>query len=165
MNRPKKITPKKGEESVWDYPRPPKMEPTTKDLKVIHRSVLLAHTNKSYRMLETSHPPVYYFPQEDVKQNFLIQSTKQTFCEFKGIAHYYHLKFENELIKDAAWYYPEPKEKYAAIRNFITFYPSKVEACYVNDEKVIAQAGDFYGGWITQDIKGPFKGIEGSWGW
>jgi len=161
----KKIKPKAGQESVWDYPRPPKLERTNKHLKIIFNGETIAETNRAFRVLETSHPPVYYFPPEDVRTEFLTEAAGSSFCEWKGAAGYYDLTVSGKLVKNAAWFYANPSEKFAAIKDYIAFYPSTMDACYVNDELVQAQEGDFYGGWITSDIVGPFKGGAGTWGW
>ena len=161
----KKIQPKAGEESVWDYPRPPKLESTNKHLKIIFGGEVIAETNRAFRVLETSHPPVYYFPPADVGMEFLTQNGGSSFCEWKGAAVYYDLKFGERFIKNAAWFYSNPAENFAAIKNYLAFYPSKMDACYVDGELVQSQEGDFYGGWITKNIVGPFKGGAGTWGW
>ena len=164
----KRIPPGPGQESVWDYPRPPKLEPTTKHLKVFWKDQLLASTNSAFRVLETSHPPVYYIPPNDIDWNWLrADQQKQSFCEWKGTASYWDIISPEgqTLSKAAAWSYAKPNINFAPIQDFLAFYPSRVTACYVNDERVQAQAGDFYGGWITKDIVGPFKGEPGTWGW
>jgi uncharacterized protein (DUF427 family) len=162
----KRIPPKSGQESVWDYPRPPRLERTTKQLKVIYKGYTIAETNRAYRVLETSHPPVYYFPPEDINMNFLQKRAGQrTFCEFKGSAEYWNIMTDKGEVLSAAWSYPDPNARFLDIKGYLAFYASKVDACYVNDELVQTQEGDFYGGWITEDIVGPFKGGPGTWGW
>lgn len=162
----KRIPPKPGQESVWDYPRPPRLERINKHLRVEFNGRVIAETNLGYRMLETSHPPVYYFPPESVHMEFLHPSTgRSTFCEFKGEAAYWDLIVGDRESKRAAWSYPAPRPVFQLIADYLAFYPDRVDACYVNDERVQAQEGDFYGGWITSDIVGPFKGGEGTWGW
>ncbi len=161
----KRIEPKAGQESVWDYPRPPRLERTNKHLKIVFGGEIIAESNRTFRILETSHPPVYYFPPEDVQVKFLFENTNSSFCEWKGRAGYFDLLIGGKLIKNAAWFYAQPTESYAEIENFIAFYPSKMDACYVNDELVQTQEGDFYGGWITSEIVGPFKGGAGTFGW
>lgn len=160
-----KIEPKAGQESVWDYPRPPRLERTDKHLKVIFNGEIIAETRLAYRVLETSHPPVYYFPPADVRMDFLTQTQDSSFCEWKGRAGYFTLKAGERIVENAAWFYPDPTSGFAAIKDYIAFYPSKMDACFVNDEPVQAQAGDFYGGWITAEIVGPFKGGAGTRGW
>jgi uncharacterized protein (DUF427 family) len=108
---------------------------------------------------------VYYIPPEDVRSEFLRPSRRHTCCEFKGEASYYDLVVAGREVKEAAWYYPEPSPGYEAIRDHLAFYPGRVDAAWVDDERVTAQAGDFYGGWITSEIEGPFKGAPGTAGW
>jgi len=161
----KRIEPKENQESVWDYPRPPRVEKTSKTLKVIFNGEIIAQTNNSYRVLETSHPPAYYIPQEDINMNYLESTSRTTFCEFKGAASYWTITVGDKSATNAAWSYPNPTSGFDVIKDHICFYASKMDACYVDDELVQPQAGDFYGGWITSDIVGPFKGGEGTWGW
>lgn len=162
----RRIKPGLGQESVWDYPRPPALEPTSKHLKILLGDTVIAETNRAYRVLETSHPPVYYFPPEDIRMHHLqANASGQSFCEWKGAARYWDSILDNYTIPRLAWSYPGPSQRFRPIAGFLAFYPSKATACYVNDEKVQAQAGDFYGGWITEDIIGPFKGEPGTWGW
>lgn len=157
--------PKLNQESVWDYPRPPRVEDVPKFVQVVFNGVPLATTHRAKRVLETSHPPVYYIPPEDVWMEYLFETEKSSFCEFKGVAHYYTIKiYEREAI-DAAWFFPYPNPGYEGIKNYIAFYPAKMEACYVDSERVKPQEGGFYGGWITRDIIGPFKGAPGTLGW
>ncbi len=162
----KKITPKLGQESVWDYPRPPKIETTRKTLRVVHNDVVIAQTNRGFRILETSHPPTYYIPPQDVQLEYLqLVAHKTSFCEYKGAAGYYHLKLKDQLVHNVAWFYANPSPQYQALQNHLCFYASKVDACYVDNEQVQAQEGDFYGGWITSQVVGPFKGGANTWGW
>ena len=166
MIHPQRIEPQPGQESVWDYPRPPRLERSAKEIKIVFNEVVIATSSNTYRVLETSHPPVYYIPPDDIKMEYLDPvASGRSFCEWKGLAGYYNLSVKNKLVKNAAWYYPQPTEKFIPIKNYLAFYPSKMDACYIDGELVKAQAGDFYGGWITKDIVGPFKGEAGSWGW
>lgn len=165
MMFPQRIKPQIGQESVWDYPRPPRIELSSKRVQVVFNDVIIADTQRSKRVLETSHPPVYYIPPEDVDPLYLQKSFHQTYCEWKGIANYYHITVEEEHTLNAAWYYGNPTPYFAILKNHLAFYPSRVDACYVNGEKAQAQPGDFYGGWITKDIVGPFKGDIGTSGW
>jgi len=165
MKHPKAIKPKQGEESVWDYPRPPKLEKVNGSVEVHFDGRRIASSNNALRILETSHPPTIYIPPSDIDQDVLIKSERSTFCEWKGKGYYYHLRSEETRIQNAAWYYPNPKPTYSALKNHLSFYPSKVESCYINGEKVEAQEGDFYGGWITSKIVGPFKGPPNTFGW
>ncbi|CAN5426396.1 DUF427 domain-containing protein [soil metagenome] len=161
----KRIEPKAGQESVWDYPRPPKLEATNKHLKIVFNGEIIAETNRAFRVLETSHPPVYYFPPEDVRMEFLSEAGGSSFCEWKGRAGYYDLQIGKKHVENIAWFYPNPTQNFAEIKGYLAFYPSKMDACFINDELVQAQKGDFYGGWITSEIVGPFKGGAGTWGW
>jgi uncharacterized protein (DUF427 family) len=156
---------KNKKESVWDYPRPPRVEQSSNHIRVIFNGRAIAETNQALRILETSHPPVYYIPPGDVQQQFLSRTGHRSYCEFKGQATYYTLKVGEKVATNAAWSYHNPLKGYESIRDHIAFYPSRVDACYVNEERVIAQEGDFYGGWITSDIEGPFKGGAGTEGW
>jgi uncharacterized protein (DUF427 family) len=145
-------------ESVWDYPRPPRCEATAKEIAVMFNNVEIARTRRAYRVLETSHPPVYYIPPEDVRMECMQRSNASSFCEWKGSAGYYDVSVNGSLARQAAWFYASPTAPFAAIKNHIAFYPQKMQDCFVNGEKVIPQPGRFYGGWITSDIQGPFKG-------
>ncbi len=152
-------------ESVWDYPRPPRLEATPKKVRVIFGGETVAESERCYRVLETSHPPVYYIPREDIREEFLVRASGRSFCEFKGSASYWSLKVGDRVSPTAGWSYESPKQPFASIRGFIAFYASRVDECYVDGEIVKAQPGDFYGGWITSDITGPFKGGAGTSGW
>lgn len=153
-------------ESVWDYPRPPRLEPTERRLRIVHRGVLLAETTRALRVLETSHPPVYYLPPEDVAMQYLKASQqRQSFCEFKGLASYWDLGIDGEPVKGVAWSYANPTARFAALRDYLAFYANRVDECWVDDERVQPQPGDFYGGWITSQVSGPFKGAPGTMGW
>jgi len=132
---------------------------------VVFNGEVVAETTHAQRVLETSHPPVYYIPPEDVRLQYLEPSSWHTFCEFKGRASYVTLRVGDRVSKDAGWTYPDPTPGYETLRGAIAFYPSRVDACFVDDEPVTAQPGDFYGGWITADVVGPFKGGPGSSGW
>lgn len=159
-------------ESVWDYPRPPRLEPTPSHLRVSHRGVLIAETRRGMRVLETSHPPVFYIPPEDTRMDLLRPSqARRSFCEFKGVAMYWTLEVPGaggnnpDMVEDVAWSYPEPSPGFAPLRDFLAFYASRVDECTVDGEHVQAQAGDFYGGWIISRVSGPFKGAPGTRGW
>ena len=160
-----RIPPGPGQESVWDYPRPPRLEDSTRRIRVVFNGVTIADTQRAKRILETSHPPVYYITPKDVRMDLLTPARRTTFCEWKGAASYYTLTMDSKTVEQAAWYYPQPNRQYAAIRDCIAFYPSKMGACYVDDERVTPQLGDFYGGWITSEIVGPFNGDPGTTGW
>jgi len=157
--------PKRGQESVWNYPRPPRLERVNQQIKVEFGGLVLAETTQGYRLLETASPPVYYFPPFDVRIAYFMVSSKQTVCKWRGVARYWDLRVEKRVALDAAWSYPHPRKGYEGICDYFGFYPSKVDACYVGKEKVRAQAGEFYGGWITSKILGPFKGEPGTEFW
>lgn len=159
------VTPSPGQESVWDYPRPPRLEETDERVKVVFGGVTLAYTARAKRVLETSHPPVYYIPPEDIRTEYLTLARGTSFCEWKGAARYYDVSTEERMERRAAWFYPDPVPAYRGLKNCVAFYPSLMDACWVGGEKVRAQEGDFYGGWITSDIVGPFKGGPGTWSW
>ena len=155
-----------GVESVWDYPRPPRLEATARRLRIVHGGVVIADTVRALRVLETSHPPVYYLPQQDLKMAVLRPSSRRgSFCEFKGVASYWDLAVAGAVVPGVAWSYGAPTRAYAALKDHLAFYASRVEECTVDGERVQAQPGDFYGGWITSEVRGPFKGIPGSQGW
>jgi uncharacterized protein (DUF427 family) len=162
---PERIIPEPGQESVWDYPRPPRLEDTSKHIQIIFNGVTIADTHHAKRVLETSHPPVYYIPPEDIKLEYLVKSPRSTYCEWKGQGAYYTVVVGDKHSENVAWYYPKPTEAFAEIKDHVAFYPDPMDACYVDGEKVASQPSNFYGGWITSDIVGPFKGAPGSWGW
>ncbi|HEY2014131.1 MAG TPA: DUF427 domain-containing protein [Bryobacteraceae bacterium] len=154
-----------GQESVWDYPRPPRLEPTARRIRVIFAGETIAESTKAYRVLETSHPTVYYIPPDDVRTGALVRAPGGSFCEFKGEASYWSVQAGGRMAPDAAWSYDSPTGPFGAIRGYLAFYAGRVDACFVDEEKVEPQPGGFYGGWITPDVTGPFKGGPGSQGW
>lgn len=145
-----------GQESVWDYPRPPRLEDTSKHIIVVFNGEVIVDSPRAKRVLETSHPPVYYIPPEDIRMEYLKSDPHSSFCEFKGRANYYSVEVKGKKAIRAGWYSPEPTERFVALKGHVAFYPSQMDACYVADEKVEAQEGDFYGGWITQGYCRPF---------
>jgi uncharacterized protein (DUF427 family) len=163
--KPKKIKPKAGQESVWDYPRPPRAEATNRRIRVVAGGTTIADSVRAWRVLETSHPPVYYIPRSDIHMGYLTPGEGSSLCEWKGRAEYFDVRAGNFIARGAAWSYPEPKPGFNSIQGHIAFYASHVDACYVDDELVKPQPGGFYGGWITGDVIGPFKGVPGSNGW
>ncbi len=163
--RPRPIKPGPGQESVWDYPRPPRLEATSKHIQVIFNGTIIADTRRGKRVLETSHPPTYYIPFEDVKMEYLLPTSRSTFCEWKGGAAYFTVAVGERRAENAAWCYPNPTSSFADIKDYVTFYPAQMEACYVDGEQVIPQPGNYYGGWVTSDVVGPFKGEPGTMGW
>ncbi len=160
-----RIAPQPGQESVWDYPRPPRLEDSARHLQVIFNGVVIAETRRAQRVLETSHPPVYYIPSEDVRMEYLRPAHGSSFCEWKGAARYYTISVGDKIAEAAAWAYPQPSAPYARLKDSIAFYPARMDACLVDGERVQPQPGDFYGGWITHEIVGPFKGAPGTRGW
>lgn len=160
-----RTTPGPGQESVWDYPRPPRIETSRKSIRIEAGGILIAASENAKRVLETSHPPVFYLPPADVQMALLETAKRQTWCEWKGRAIYFDLVVDDRRIEHAAWSYPDPTPAFESIRAHLAFYPSLMDACYVGDEQATAQPGDFYGGWITKDIVGPFKGAPGTMGW
>ncbi len=165
FSRPEPIEPGPGQESVWHYPRPPRLEMVSDKLRVILAGETIAETDHGYRVLETSHPPVYYIPPSDVRHDCLVAAPEHSLCEFKGMARYWTLDVRGTRAEKAAWSYPDPTEAFRALKDFLAFYASRVDGCWVGNERVEAQTGDFYGGWITSRIVGPFKGPRGTLGW
>ena len=162
---PHRIEPGPGQESVWDYPRPPKLDPVGRHVVVKLGETVVADTTRAVRVLETSHPPSYYLPRVDIRSDCLAPAAGSSGCEWKGMASYWTVRSEDGVVDErGAWSYEEPFEKFASIRGYLSFYPSRF-ACFVDGERVLPQAGGFYGGWVTPDLAGPFKGEPGSAGW
>lgn len=153
------------QESVWDYPRPPRLEFVSKHLSVSHSGTELVSTNSAVRVLETSHPPTYYLPIKDFLPGVLVPVSGQTHCEYKGVASYFDLVVGSQKIKRAAWTYENPNKGFEPLVGKVAIYANMVDRCTVGDEVVQPQEGDFYGGWITSNIIGPFKGAPGTMGW
>ncbi len=153
------IDPAKGQESVWDYPRPPKIVSDSRIITVKHSGKILAKTASAIRILETASPPTFYLPPSDINFDVLKKATGASRCEWKGLAHYWDFELNDLHISDVAWSYPAPFKDYQQIEGYLAFYPSKVE-CFINDERVRPQPGGFYGGWITDEIVGPVKGED-----
>jgi uncharacterized protein (DUF427 family) len=154
------------QESVWDYPRPPGLVPCERRVRVEHGGVVVADSERALRVLETASPPTIYVPAADVKTGLLEHAPhKQTFCGWKGEASYFHLRGEEGVAEHAVWTYREPKEPYGALRDHYAFYAGRVDACFLDDERVKPQGGAFYGGWVTAEIAGPYKGEPGTEGW
>ncbi|MEV6635177.1 DUF427 domain-containing protein [Actinoplanes sp. NPDC051470] len=150
-------------ESVWDYPRPPRVERSARRVRIVHAGLTVADTDRALRVLETSHPPVYYLPRDTV---WGVESVSgRSFCEFKGYAGYWDLVIGDVRVSRAAWSYAKPSAGYEELTGMLAFYPGLVDECTLDGERVRAQPGDFYGGWITADISGPFKGGPGTSGW
>ena len=154
-------------ESVWDYPRPPRVERSHKLVRVVLGGGVIAESGRAHRVLETSHPPVYYVPREDVADGALtLSGGRGTFCEFKGAAGYLDaIGADGTRVPRAAWFYPDPSPGFESIRDAVAFYPALMDECTLDGEIVIAQRGDFYGGWISSEVAGPFKGGPGTRSW
>ncbi|GMN10194.1 DUF427 domain-containing protein [Croceitalea sp. MTPC9] len=155
--------PKKGQISVWDFPRPPAIEKVKKEISVYQEKNCLAKTRNGYAIMETAHPPSYYIPPTDINQNFLIRiPNKKSLCEWKGSAIYWALKTDPEQA--IAWSYPDPFSEFEAIKDHLAFYPQQLN-CFIKQEKVTPQPGKSYAGWITTNLVGPFKGEPGTGHW
>ena len=154
-----------GQESVWDYPRPPRIEPVPDRLRVVFAGITLAETVDGLRVLETSSPPVYYFPPADVRTEFLTRMVHTTLCEWKGLATYWTADVRGRRQEAIAWSHERPDEGYERIAGHFAFYAGLADACFIGDEWVIPQASDYYGGWVTPRIVGPFKGGPGTEAW
>ena len=166
MRRPTPDPVGPGQESVWDYPRPPRVEPTDEHVVVEFGGRVVADTRRALRVLETSHPPVYYVPLDDVADGALRASARRTFCEFKGWATYVDVVgADGRVAADAGWSYPEPVAGFEALADTVAVYPGRMDRCLVDGEEVQAVQGDFYGGWVTSRVAGPFKGAVPGSGW
>ena len=156
----------RASESVWDYPRPPRVEPERRRVRVVHGGETIADSVRALRVLETASPPTVYVPEGDVRTDLLRESeAPDTVCEWKGRARYLDLETEAGPARAIAWTYPDPRDAYAELRGHVAFYAGRVDACYLDDERVRPQPGAFYGGWITDEIAGPYKGEPGTEGW
>ncbi len=151
-------------ENVWDYPRPPRLEQVALPVRIEFGGGIIAATSAAWRVLETSHPPVYYLPR-NAFSCALESRPGRSFCEWKGNAAYWTLRAAAAAAMDAAWSYPDPTPAYLPIRDHLAVYAGRVDACFVGDEPVTPQPGGFYGGWITGNLTGPFKGAPGTRGW
>ncbi len=154
-----------GQESTWDYPRPPRVEPSTEEVRVTFGGEVVAHTRAALRVLETSHPPVYYLPREAFLADVLRATPGTSYCEFKGVAAYLDVQVGGRRAERAAWFYPRPTSPYALLREHVAVYPGLMDAVTVDGEPVRAQEGNYYGGWITSRVVGPFKGAPGTRTW
>jgi uncharacterized protein (DUF427 family) len=165
MARPRRIEPGPGQESVWDYPRPPRVEPTDAHVVIEFGGRVIADTRRAVRVLETSQAPGFYLPPDDVDLSTLVASSRRSTCEWKGTAAYFSVQVGDRVALDAVWSYPEPWVGFEAIARHLAFYAQHMDICTVDGEVVQANEGDFYGGWVTSKVVGPFKGGPGSWGW
>lgn len=152
-------------EDVWRYPRPPALEPVPQELRIVFAGVTVAMTTAAFRVLETSHPPVYYLPRSAFSACTLEPAGGGSVCEWKGEARYWTIRVGKQTAERAAWSYPDPTPAFAAIRDHLAVYAGPMDACFVGADRVTPQPGGFYGGWITPNLKGPFKGGPGSVGW
>jgi uncharacterized protein (DUF427 family) len=163
--RPLPETPGPGQESVWDYPRPPRIEPVTAPVAIRLGGQLIVETRNVVRVLETSHPPVYYLPISDFAPGALVDAEGSSFCEFKGTARYLDVRGGAEVRSACAWNYPHPSPGFELLQDRVAVYAQAMDECTVGGEVVTPQPGGFYGGWITSAVVGPFKGSPGSLAW
>ena len=154
-----------GQESVWDYPRPPRVEASSREVVVVLGGVEVCRTRRALRVLETSHPPGWYLPVADWLAGSLVDAPGSSYCEWKGVASYLTVVGGGVRAERAAWTYRAPVPAYAVLHDTVAVYPGRMDAAFVDGEQVRAQEGGFYGGWITADVVGPFKGAPGSQGW
>jgi uncharacterized protein (DUF427 family) len=152
-------------ENVWDYPRPPDLQPVTLPVRIDFADRTIAETTAAWRVLETSHPPVYYLPRDAFRDCDLLPADGGSFCEWKGAARYWSIRADGKVAERCAWSYADPTPRFKAIRDHLAVYAGPMDACFVNGERVTPQPGGFYGGWITSNLKGPFKGVPKSSGW
>jgi len=158
------IEPDPGQESVWDYPRPPICVDDHREISVRLDNLVVAQTSAAIRVLETASPPTFYLPAGDASLNLLRRGNGSSFCEWKGAATYWSLEHDGQVIDNVGWSYSSPTSAFAKIQSYISFYPALLE-CYVDGERVRPQHGGFYGGWVTNEIVGPYKGQAGTGGW
>lgn len=168
--RPERIEPGPGQESVWDYPRPPICVPSTDRIRVVHCGRTVADSTAAVRVLETSQPPAFYLPRADVDMGLLVASDRRSMCEWKGGASYWSVVIDDApegrvVVPDAAWSYEQPTAGFEAITGHLAFYAQVLDECWVGDERVLPNPGMFYGGWITSAVVGPFKGAAGTLHW
>lgn len=156
--KPTPVEPGPGQESIWDYPRPPRLEETDRRISIYFNGIEIVDTRRAWRVLETSHPPVYYIPRDDILKDCVMENPRTSYCEWKGSARYLDVRVGDRTAEASAWYYPDPTASFEPIRNHVAFYPAAMNRCSVDGEEVAPQPGGFYGGWITSDVVGPFKG-------
>lgn len=166
MVKVRRIEPGPGQESVWDYPRPPRIELSRRVARVVFSGLAVARSIRALKVLETAGAPTYYIPAEDLQTEFLQPSeVPSTWCEWKGNATYFDLRVGDAVAHAAAWTYLEPEPEFEGLKDHYSFYPARLEACYLDHELVRPQPGGFYGGWVTSEIVGPIKGEPGSEWW
>ena len=158
------IEPGLGQESVWDYPRPPIMKEDTRVIDIKYKDISIAKSQRSVRVLETASPPTFYLPPDDINIEFLIENNASSFCKWKGRASYLDFQYKQHIIQSVAWCYHQPLAEFERIKDYLCFYPSKLD-CFVDNIKVKPQPSDFYGGWVTPEVVGPFKGDPGTGRW
>jgi uncharacterized protein (DUF427 family) len=141
------------------------VEDENQRIRIVFNGALIADTKAAKRVLETSHPPVYYLPRDDIRVEFLEEYDGSSWCEWKGRARFFSVRVGDRFAEGVAWCYPEPTQGFKRIEGHLAFYCGSMDACYVGDEQAQPQPGGFYGGWITSDIVGPFKGGPGTMGW
>lgn len=163
--QPKPIQPGPDQQSVWDYPRPPVLQDVPQRIRILLGGQTIADTTAAKRVLETSHPPTYYLPPADIEMELLHEASGGSFCEWKGRAIYFDVRIGNKIVNNAAWAYTNPTAKFVSLKDHLAFYAHLMDACYVGDELATPQPGNFYGGWVTSQVVGPFKGGPGSMGW
>ena len=152
-------------EDVWQYPRPPALQRCTKTVRIEFGGRVIAQTDAAWRVLETSHPPVYYLPREAFRDCEIVSAPGRSLCEWKGTARYWSIRAGGRVAERVAWSYPDPEVAFVDIADHLAVYAGPMDGCFVGGERVVPQPGGFYGGWITSDLKGPFKGGPGSMGW
>ncbi len=150
---------------VADFPRPPAIERVSLPVRIVLGNQTVALTEAAWRILETYHPPTYYLPVACFAAGALIASPRSSFCEWKGLARYFSVAGGSRTEADAAWGYADPTKGYEALRDHVAVYAGRMDACFVGDEEVTPQPGGFYGGWITAEFEGPFKGGPGTDYW
>jgi uncharacterized protein (DUF427 family) len=165
MRVPVRIEPGPGQESVWDYPRPPRVEPCRRRIRAVFAGVTIADSTRGARVLETAGPPTIYVPRADVLTEHLHPASRTTWCEWKGWAAYFDVVVGEQVAPAAAWTYPAPTAPFAVLAGHVAFFPGRMDACCLDGERVRPQPGPFYGGWVTDDIVGPFKGDPGTEHW
>lgn len=154
-----------GQTSVWSFPRPAIAEPSRALVVIRHAGLTIAETRRAWRVVETSHPPSWYLPPDAVAPGLLMPSERRSWCEWKGMARYWHLALPTGVMRDVGWSYPDPTPAFSGIADHIAFYCAPFDACLVDGMRATPQPGGFYGGWVTPDLAGPFKGGPGTMAW
>ena len=154
-----------GQISVWDFPRPAIAERTDAHVRIDHHGTRIADSRSTVRTLETSHPPSYYIPRDDIAPDVLRRADGSSFCEWKGTATYWDVVIGDTVLPRVGWSYADPTPAFAILRDHVAFYAAPFDRCTVDGAVVTPQPGGFYGGWITDAFSGPFKGIPGSRFW